>query len=368
VLAPGVDIDGELGRGGAGAVYVFERDGSRWRQRTKFDPSVTPQEGDYFGTEVALDDGTALIGGMTSDPSNDSKVLAFEQNRAEWDRQATFPLEGESTPVFGEAFDLDGDTAIVSGRWAHKTQKLDDEDGGVYVFERADEDWERQSILSPEDDVFAEVGTCIALDDDTAFVSHLRQEGRPNSVDVFERAGKDWHQTDTLTKSDGEAGAHEDSSGFGASITAQEGTALVGATLYDGQGAVYAFERSNGDWERTQRLMASEGDSEDIFGIETALKDNLALVAATRDDDPYGRAGGSAYLFERADGRWRERLKLVAPDGDSRDLFAWSVDLTDEWAVIGAKSDGNVRGPVAGAVYVFDLSTILGDWRAMATN
>ncbi len=359
VLAPGVDIDGGPSRGGAGAVYVFEREAGGWHQRTKLDPSVTPYEGDYFGSDVALDDGTAVIGGMTNDPSHDSRASVFERQGENWDRQTTFPLEGESTPVFGEALELDGDTALVSGRWVHRTQKLDDEDGGAYVFEREDGEWRRQSILSPEDDVFAAVGREIAVDDDMAFVSNV--QGNRHSVAVFERTGSDWHQTVTLTKSDDESGTADDSSTFAASITVQEGTALVGDSWYDDQGAVYAFERSNGDWERTQRLMASDGDSEDVFGLETALEDDLALVAAPYDDDPYGRSGGSAYLFERSDGQWQEQAKLVAPDGDAVDLFASSVELTNRRAVIGAKSDGNVRGLVAGAVYVFDLSTILGD-------
>jgi hypothetical protein len=361
VLAPGVDVDGGPSRGGAGAVYVFEREAGGWHQRTKLDPSVTPSEGDYFGSDVALDDGTALIGGLTNDPSHDSRVSVFERQGENWGRQATFPLEGESTPVFGVDLDLDGDTVLVSGSWAYDTQKLDDEDGGAYVFEQEDGEWRRQAILSPEDDVFAWVGREIALDEDMAFVSNIPQENRPNSIAVFERIGSEWHQTDTLTKSDGEGGTADDSSTFGASITVKEGTALVGETWYDDQGTVYAFERTNGDWERTQRLMASDGDSEDVFGLETALGDDLALVAAPYDDDPYGRSGGSAYLFERRDGQWQEQAKLVAPDGDAVDLFASSVELTNRRAVIGAKSDGNVRGLVAGAVYVFDLSTILGD-------
>ena len=361
VLAKGVDIDGELSHGGAGAVYVFERDGSRWRQRAKLDPSVTSQEGDYFGSDVALDDGTALIGGMTNDPSHDSRVLAFERRGGDWERQATFPLEGESTQVFGETLELDGDTALVSGRWAHQTQKLDDENGGAYVFEREGGEWRRQAILSPEDDSIHDmIGRVVGLYDETAFVSRDSETGY-GFVDVFEWTGSKWHQTDTLTKSDAEDREADESGTFGASIAAQGETVLVGDPWDAERGAVYAFKRSNGGWVRTQRLMASDGDSKDALGLETALDNDLALVGAPYDDDPYGGSGGSAYLFERRDGRWQEQAKLIAPDGDAVDLFASSVDLTSRRAVIGAKSDDNVRGIVAGAVYVFDLSTVLED-------
>lgn len=351
VQAPSVKTEDGAGQG---AVYIFERKGKRWRRQAKIDSSVTSWELHGAYSRIALDGSTALVRSYHRE-SEKSRVLVFERTDSGWGLQTTFPLDSESSKFFGESLDLQGETALVSGQW--EKQVDGSVSGGVYVFEQIDRKWQRKSMIAPEEmSIDDEVGETIALDNGTAFVSHFRAD-HTDSVDVFKREGATWSQSDMLTKS-GTQGK-DDTSAFGASIAAWGNTVLVGAPWDEGKGAVYAFECSEGKWGRKQRLTASDGDSEDIFGIETALNDDFAIIAASRDEDPNGDHAGSAYVFERRDGTWKERAKLVAPDGEPSDMFGWSVAMTDKIAVIGARRDDNVRGTNAGGVYLYDLSTEL---------
>ncbi|MGD1717312.1 FG-GAP repeat protein, partial [Dapis sp. BLCC M172] len=59
-------------------------------------------------------------------------------------------------------------------------------------------------------------------------------------------------------------------------------------------GSAYLFDTTTGSL--LQKFTPPDGSEEDFFGGSVALRDNLALIGATGDDDN-GRESGSAYLF-----------------------------------------------------------------------
>jgi len=339
----------------SGSVYVFEEVDGQWRQAEKLVPEPN-WSGEQFGSIVAVDGSVGLVAGSTGDSIG--RVSAFERTENGWEEQTTFPIEDESTRVFGESIGISGETAFVSDRWAHEATELE-EGGGVRVYERTDETWERQTVLEPaEYEPHHMVAMDMACTEGTAFVDHYRPEG-PNTVDVFERSPAGWEQQAVLEK--GKARPENEFAAFGASISASECTAVVGASQEEsGAGAAYIFERSAGDWTGVQRLTASDGDSEDVFGAETAIEEDFAVIGAIYDEDPRGDNCGSAYVFERRGRKWKEYAKLVAPDGESRDYFGRNIKILNGTVLVGAHSDDNSGGEAAGAVYLFDLSTVLG--------
>lgn len=152
---------------------------------------------------------------------------------------------------------------------------------------------------------------------------------------------------------------------FGISVAIDDNTILVGADLNDEQaekaGAVYVYEFDGQHWKHQAKLMAEDGADTDIFGVRVALFGDTALISARRDDvEGVGKDAGSAYIFERTEGKWAQTQKLVAPDGKAGDRFASGVALGKDTALISAiHHDAN--GDNAGAVYVFKKQ--LGQWR-----
>ena len=190
---------------------------------------------------------------------------------------------------------------------------------------------------------FESFGFSVAISGDTAMVG--AQWDRDNGTEsgsayVFRFDGTRWPQTQKLLASDGQSGDV-----FSNVIAIDGATALIGAPghLHGalGTGAVYVF-RSNGlTWVEDQELHASDGVFQDGFGAAVSLSGDVAVIGASATDDN-GPNSGAAYVFrfDPATSLWVEEQKLLALDGVSGDFFRYSVAISGDVALIGAKLGG----------------------------
>jgi hypothetical protein len=121
-------------------------------------------------------------------------------------------------------------------------------------------------------------------------------------------------------------------------------------------GAVYVFVRSGSTWTQQARLSGSDSEAFDYFGPSLALAGETLVVGAHSDNQPGfpGMSnGGSAYVFERANGVWSETQKIVPPDVDTGDRFGWSVAFDGSTLAAGAVSDDEPIGTDPGSVRVY---------------
>jgi len=125
-------------------------------------------------------------------------------------------------------------------------------------------------------------------------------------------------------------------------------TALVSA-LGAGQaghlsGAAYVFVRNGTGWTEQQKLLASDSAENDLFAWSVSVSADRALVGAHEDDDN-GVGSGSAYVFARTGNSWTEEQKLSASDGTENDSFGKSVSVSGRTVLVGAPDDyDNVVG------------------------
>ncbi len=85
------------------------------------------------------------------------------------------------------------------------------------------------------------------------------------------------------------------------------------------------------------------------FGWSVALSGDTALLGARGDD----QAAGSAYVFVRSGSVWSQQQKLTANDAAASDAFGASVAVSGDAALVGAPFDSYVGGINAGSAYVF---------------
>jgi|GEM_PF-4207713 len=165
--------------------------------------------------------------------------------------------------------------------------------------------------------------------------------GSDNSVQPCGR--NSWNETQKLLASDGEA---EDL--FGSSLSIVNNTLLVGAYSEDDQGAnsgaVYVFNRNNTNWTQQTKILPSDGKEGDEFGYSIIYNGDTALIGA-----PYADGKGAVYVFAKTGKLWSQQQKLIASDGSAGALFGSSIALSGNSALIGAPS-ANAKG----AVYVFN--------------
>ncbi len=263
--------------------------------------------------------------------------------------------EGAANDEFGSAVALSGDTAIV-GAYAASTETAS-QLGSAYVFVRSGGAWTMQQKLSVADGFAGDqFGWSVAINGDTAIVgaraADIGTTLNQGSAYVFVRSGSAWSLQQRLTASDGAAGDE-----FGYSVAVAGDTVLVGARYADidnkaNQGAVYVFTRSGSTWTQQKKLTASDGAAGDEFGYSVALSDQAVLVGARWADMGSSANRGAAYVFHLAAGNWNELQKLTASDGGANDEFGGSVALSGDTALVGAMWDVGAGGS-QGSAYVF---------------
>lgn len=198
----------------------------------------------------------------------------------------------------------------------------------------------------------------VSRDGSTVVVGDDGPEARSGSVYVFTHVLGAWRQAELLPD-DGDEG-----DGFGRSVavTPDGTTVVVGADSDENPngrlaGSAYVFTRTDGKWRQRAKLAAAAGDTHDSFGevVDVTADGRTAIIGAPDDDTTNGNISGSASVFSRADGEWRQRVKLLADDGDEDDNFGASVAVSADGstAVVGANNDEHPNGRLAGSAYVF---------------
>ena len=173
-------------------------------------------------------------------------------------------------------------------------------------------------------------------------------------------ANDGWVQTQEFTEAD--PGFDPE---FGVSVVVHGDTAMIGAQQAmidgnEGQGAVYVFQRSNGVWRRTQKLVANAGQAFDLFGDAIAFNATTALIGAygTAVNDNFSQ--GAVYVFTLVDGSWTQAQEITVADGQMFDNFGYSIGLSGTTAIIGADGAQVGDNGFQGTAYVFDGAS--GTW------
>jgi hypothetical protein len=138
---------------------------------------------------------------------------------------------------------------------------------------------------------------------------------------------------------------------FGGSVAISGKTALIGAYGKNGptwpegggnDGIVYVFLKSWGGWNEIQKLTPQDAVPGDWFGSAVAIDNDYAIIGAPGVDGVAGHMTGAAYIFERENGIWIEKQKLLPLAGGTDPQFGFSVSISDKYAIVGCPGQGYV--------------------------
>lgn len=331
----------------------------------------------WFGSAVAISDGTAMVGTLDDYGS----VFVYRRTGAGWTQQqwleSSQPRDGGA---FGSSIALRGSTAVIGeSGWARtlaaagagtapdRTGQVRDaaEPYAAYIYREEAGTWRQVARLLADDggmggpgSVSSTFAMTLAVDGGTVAVGawgHGVDPERPEqgAVYVYSDGADGWQQVQRLTADDGRANDH-----FGTALALQGTTLLIGAKDATWrrdrprQGAVYVYERIDGTWVQRQKLYADEARANAMFGQSLALDGDTALVGAPNGGEQ--DVNGAAYVLARANGLWLVGQKLTAQNGELLDSFGNKVALSGHRAVVGAHdapADGVMQ---QGAAFVFE--------------
>ncbi len=372
---------------GAGAVYVFVRDGATWTQQAYL-KAANAEADDYFGISVAVHGDTIVVGAREEDgdatstmgaPNNAATgagaAYVFVRDGTTWSQQAYLKAaNAEMYDNFGARVAVHGDTIVVgaTGEDGDATSTMGAPNnaasnaGAAYVFVRDGTTWLQQAYLKAEvtwtiygnydGNIF---GSSLAVDGDTIVVG-ARWEGEylAGAAYVFVRDGGVWSRQASLRHTDNRNAL------FGYSVALRGDTIVIGAPAME---AVFVFVRDGTAWSRQASINAAhnaDGLLSEFFGGAVAMDGGTIVVGAVNEDGGGTRAG-AAYVFVRDGTAWSQQAYLKAPNAEAGDNFGASVAVRGDTIVVGAWSeDGdatstmsapNNAAPNAGAFYIMSL-------------
>lgn len=354
-----------------GSAYLLRRDAfGAWAVFDKFIPSGGANA-TGFGISVAVSGDTAVVGAHKQNGTTQERmgaVYVFERNQGGKDTWGEVKkLEPSNrTPfgLFGSSVSISGDRIAVGAPGRDQ----------AYVFERnrgGPNNWGQVRTIAMREAQGASFGISVAISGDTLVVGAHQQ----NAVYIFQKdqGGVDnWSMIDLAKKI---TRADFARASFGGAVAISGDTILVGApfeshdTNNDGRnedfvGVAYLFERDQGgpdNWGEVKKFVAGDGATADLFGLSVAIRGDVIVVGALREDhDTNGDSQdendpGAAYLFKRNQGgpnQWGEVKKFVAADHAAGDNYGRAVAVSGEEIVVGAVEANNHQGENAGAVYI----------------
>ncbi len=364
-IVVGAEFDDDKGSN-SGSAYVFTRDGSgTWSQQQKLTASDGASN-DRFG-RVALD-GNLLVVGAWAKSATTGAVYVFERFGGHWSQRSK--LTGSNPigfPRFGWTVGVSNNAVAVG---AFQDGLIGPEGGVAYMFDvdpAAVTQTESVKLSSPAST--ASFGAYLDLNANgtVAAVGALGEEdlgfSNAGAVHVFRFDGTDWVAEARLAPMMEDVAANNT---FGEAVAIAGDALLVGATGVDGQGAAYVFRFDGTNWSQDAKLVPAVIAPGDEFGQSLDLSDDGTVAVIGSNADVMGESNaGAAYVFRFNGSVWTEEAILVSTDPDPFDDFGFGIALSADGntVVIGSQNDDTVA-PSAGAAHVFRFNGATWDHEA----
>jgi hypothetical protein len=164
----------------------------------------------------------------------------------------------------------------------------------------------------------------------------------------------DWStatQQQELIASDAAAGDN-----FGSSAAIDGDTAVFGAFLEGTGGSAYVFTRSGTTWTQQAKLTGSTVVSGDEFGYSVAISGDTIVVGARAESSTDDAYNGDAYVFTRSGTTWSQQAKFSDTLSSGNSHFGYSVDIDGNTIVVGAPMDSPGTSDHRGRCHIYTRS------------
>ena len=258
-------------------------------------------------------------------------------------------VNAESGDQFGSSVAIEGDVIVIGAPKDDINQVAFK--GSAHVFTRGPEGWDNGVELLPGDEdinpIYENYGISVDIDNGTIVVGVAYDDekndgftsGASGSAYVYEKVSDDWTMTTRLLPP-----GTEDHQNFGWSVSIDRNIIVVGAPHWTGAGIgqAYLFGRLDGVWgSQALQLPATDNLTGDQFGWSVAVSGNIAVVGARMDDGPdTGVDSGSIAIFDNSSGSWSYEDKFFASDGEASGWFGSAVATNGEAVIAGSQKNG----------------------------
>ena len=356
-----------------GRAFVYGLSGGSWTSIQELTAS-DGETGDQYGFSVSInDDGKYIaIGSVNEDTgtgiTNDGAVYVYKYDGTSWtNEEKIIASDGGTGDQFGYSVSISGDgNRLEVG--APRKNNIGNKAGAIYFYEYGGTSigWTGEQILDNPN-------TTTGFNDQYGFSVSMSNDGKyavvgvPNWRNPFQRgrafvyglSGGSWTSIQELTASDG---VDTDKFGFSVSITKDGKYIAIGAigedtgTGISDDGAVYVYEYDGTSWTNEEKIIASDGQSNDKFGGSVSLSsDGKYLIVGTGTNS--GRPG-KAYIYYREDSQWIEKKINNTDSPQDNDNFGFSVSISEDgcYSIVGKPQYNTSTANKVGRAYIYNTN------------
>lgn len=345
----GSNLDDNNNNVDQGSAYVYVYNFGTWTLQTKL-TAGDGATGDKFGSSVAIDGNTIIVGAPRAGGANANQGAAyiFTRTGSTWTQQVKLTgADGLTDDNFGNSVDVKNNTAVVGAN-------LDDhpdigtgnfQQGSAYIFVRSGSTWTQQTKLrDPNGTDNMNYGVSVALEADRVVIGANNFNG---FCYLYTRTGTAWTLYSRFQPDDVET-----QQSFGTAVDIVSDVIVVGSryktivtngtTVTFRQGATYVFQivTLNNLILQTQRILAADGAANDEFGSAVAFDGTSIIVGTNKNDVGANTDQGSSYVYIKdATQMWTLQTQLTGVAGAADDNFGNSVGVAGNLFINGAVLD-----------------------------
>lgn len=314
---------------GAGSVYIFQRNASGvWTEIQKI---VAPDRSmiDYFGACVDIDNTTIIVSAdNASSPStqpnspNAGAVYVFEKNGSgTWVfTQRIYAPDPDPFDRFGRNLSVSGSTLVVGAigesEDALGTNTISSA-GAAYVFEKQGTTWSQtQKLVALHRNLYGQFGMSVSTIGSDILIGAPKDEldstglnpiSSAGAAYFFTKIGSTWSVSQKVVAEDranlnlfGNAVAFTDSFAI---VASNSPTDSLGNNPLNHAGAGYIFHKQATTWSQLQKVVTYDREPGDFFSNPCAISGTTIMLSAiSEDEDQNGQNtmpwAGSAYIFK----------------------------------------------------------------------
>ena len=286
---------------GRGGVYAFQREGGAWTETGKL-VAADVVSGDGYGQSIALSGDHAVIGAPGQNEGAGAAYL-FRRDGRVWTEVAKVTVPAAESN-FGFAVGFEGTHAVVGAPMAAQRK------GAAYVYRVGETGFEMVQELSvPGMSGRNQFGQGLQMGDGWVMVQSPFSGNASGVVYGFHMDGEgEWSLAGQLSAFDGGPRTL-----FGTSLAMAGDEVWVGALGVDQfSGAAYIFHLNEGgdDFTGVTKLTAEGFDPQAQMAASVASDGTVAAVGVPGDD---GGAGTVLILEEDAGGNWVRTAEIITP-------------------------------------------------------
>ena len=360
----GARFEDEAGNTNSGKAYIFNVTTGAL-VHTLDNPNVySTSNGDQFGSAVAISGNYAFVCAPNENDTPSGKtdvgvVYIFNVTTGLLVDTIFIPFTPTLTKYyFGERMSVSGNYCIIG----LSNNSVDE----AYIFKTTTGDWTDTALLhtltiaSP-----INFGESVAIDGNYAIVGDASQtdSGGNNSGKAYIFNVTTGELLHTLDNPNAYSTSANDN--FSEHVAISGDYAIVSAGGEDDSGGLssgkaYIFNVTTGELLHTLDNPTAYSTSDgDRFGYDVDISGNYAIVGAYLEDDSGGGASGKAYIFNVTTGALVHTLDNPNPYSTSAvDYFGWSVTISGNYVIVGAYGEDDSDGTTSGKAYIFAVDNM----------